>query len=427
MGSLGAGPAAAPRVFGAGSPPPRLPDPRPMPNPPHLIDRQQKEVAELERLAPFAALSANSRGRRHPESDDPLRTCWERDRDRIVHCTAFRRLMYKTQVFINRQADHQRTRLSHSLEVTQVARAVGGALGLHESLIEAVALAHDIGHPPFGHRGEAALDELMARHGGFRHNAQVLRVVDRLERRHPDYAGLNLTREVRESLLKHEKDADWPDEFRPKAAQPLLEAQVVDLADSTAYNMHDIQDGLANGIFDDGDIAQASSLWAEAIEEVRVRHPGFLEASEDQNLLRLRISNQVFGRCIGDLIEHSAENLRATSPATSEAARDLPRSLIRHSPAMHERVSELQRFLWRRVYQGELLTRFSRYAREVLEALFESYLAQPEEMAPWYLERVEAEGLERTVCDYLAGMTDRFAEREFERLLGRPAELDFPA
>jgi dGTPase len=335
--------------------------------------------------------------------------------------------MYKTQVFINRQADHQRTRLSHSLEVAQVARAVGNALGLNESLLEAIALAHDIGHPPFGHRGEAALDELMGGAGGFRHNAQVLRVVDRLERRHPDYVGLNLTREVRESLLKHEKDSDWPDEFRPKARQALLEAQVVDLADSTAYNMHDVQDGLANGVFDDRAIAEASGLWAEAIEEVRSRHPGFLEASGDQNLRRLRISNQLFGRCIGDLIETSMRHLVEAGAQTGDEARELPRMLIRHSPRMHAGVAELQRFLWQRLYQGDLLQRFSSYAREVLGALFESYVSRPEEMAPWYVEWAAEEGVERAVCDYLAGMTDRFAEQEFERLRGRRADFDLAA
>ena len=396
-----------------------------MPAPTRPGDRAQKEAAERESLAPYAAFSAHSQGRRYPESIDPLRTCWERDRDRIVHCTAFRRLMYKTQVFINRQADHQRTRLSHSLEVAQVARAVGTALGLNESLLEAIALSHDIGHPPFGHRGEAALDELMESSGGFRHNAQVLRVVDRLERRHPDYAGLNLTREVRESLLKHEKDADWPAEFLPRARNPLLEAQVVDLADSTAYNMHDIQDGLANGVFDDDEIAAASSLWARAIEEVRERHPGFLESSDDQNLRRLRISNQLFGRVMGDLVETSLAEVCAAGLASSQDARGLPRMLIRHSPPLREGVGELQRFLWERLYQGELLQRFSRYARQVLGALFETYSAQPEEMAPSYRELIAEEGVERAVCDYLAGMTDRFAEREFERLRGSPPEFEF--
>lgn len=390
------------------------------------IDRAAKEAAEHQRLAPYAALADQSLGRRFAESIDPLRTCWERDRDRIVHCTAFRRLMYKTQVFINRQADHQRTRLSHSLEVGQVARAVGTALGLNESLLEAIALAHDIGHPPFGHRGEDALNGLMEGHGGFRHNAQVLRVVDELERRHPDYAGLNLTREVRESLLKHEKDEDWPDEFRPKARQALLEAQVVDLADSTAYNMHDIQDGLANGIFGDEDIEEASELWRRAIAETRERHPGFLDESTDRNLVRVRLSNQLFGITITDLLEISHGNLRASGAATSAEARELPRMQIRHSPEMSKLIAELQRFLWERVYRNTLLEEFSRYAREVLGALFESYVAEPTEMAPFYLERIEEHGLERTVCDWLAGMTDRFAEQEYERLRGRSPRASYP-
>jgi dGTPase len=391
-----------------------------------LIDRLAKQSAEHERLASFAAKSDESAGRKFPESTDPLRTAWERDRDRIVHCTAFRRLMYKTQVFINRQADHQRTRLSHSLEVVQVARAVGTGLGLNESLLEAIALAHDIGHPPFGHRGEDALDSLMQGHGGFRHNAQVLRVVDHLERRHPHYSGLNLTREVRESLLKHETDRDWPDEFRPKAPQALLEAQVVDLADSTAYNTHDIQDGLANGIFDEDAIYSESELWRIAVEEVRERHPGFLESSEDQNLRAVRISNQLFGSCIMDLLNTSLDNLSDSGVDCSSAARQLPKTQIRHSPEMHKAVGELQKFLWERVYHNQLLKDFSVYARTVLGALFDCYVARPEEMADSYVARVEENGLERTVCDWLAGMTDRFAEQEYERLLGHPAEGAYP-
>jgi dGTPase len=391
-----------------------------------LINRTTKEQAERTLLAPHASFSQDSRGRCFLETEDPLRTCWERDRDRILHCTAFRRLMYKTQVFINRQADHQRTRLSHSLEVAQVARAVGNALALNEPLLEAIALAHDIGHPPFGHRGEDALDELMADFGGFRHNAQVLRVVDRLERRHPDYMGLNLTREVREALLKHEKDDDWPDEFRPKARQALLEAQVVDLADSTAYNMHDIQDGLANGIFDDAAIESGSVLWARATEEVRDRHPGFLESSDDYNLRRQRISNQLFGLCIDDLIQTSHQNLKSSGVDSSEGARSLPQMQVRHSQELHKEVGELQRFLWQRVYQNEYLQDFSRYAREILEVLFKSYVSRPEEMAAWYTGLIDEQGAERSVCDYLAGMTDRFAEQEYERLVGRAPQPAYP-
>lgn len=397
-----------------------------MPKNPLLIDRESKEADEHRRLAVFAAKSDQSVGRRFPESRDPLRTAWERDRDRILHCTAFRRLMYKTQVFINRQADHQRTRLSHSLEVAQVARAVGTALGLNDSLLEAIALAHDIGHPPFGHRGEDALNDLMQAHDGFRHNAQVLRVVDSLERRHPDYSGLNLTREIRESLLKHESDKDWPDEFRPKPRQAMLEAQVVDLADSTAYNVHDIQDGLANGIFGEEDIAAKSALWCRAREEVRGRHPGFLENSHDKNLRAQRVTNQLFGICVQDLLATSLENLSCAGVQSSAEARHLDRMQIRHSKEMHQAIGELQSFLWKRVYQNDLLKEFSRYARSVLGALFESYLAEPTEMAPSYVDRIEEHGLERTVCDWLAGMTDRFAEQEYERLRGHAAQGAYP-
>ncbi len=403
---------------------PRAPPPCTMTNSPlpHLVDRAAREAREAAHLAPFAAKSANTLGRRFAEEPAPLRTCWERDRDRIVHCTAFRRLMYKTQVFNNSQADHQRTRLSHSLEVCQVARSIGNPLGLNESLLESIALAHDIGHPPFGHRGEAALDELMAEHGGFRHNAQVLRVVDQLERRHPDYAGLNLTREVRESLLKHEKDEDWPAEFRPKARQPWLEAQVVDLADSTAYNMHDIQDGLANGVFSEGAIMDKVELWRRAAREVESRHPGFLDATHDENLRWQRVTNHLIGSCITDLVQTSWEKLNAAQVDTPEAARASKTMLIRHSPQMHHLVGELQSFLWERVYRHAQLQEFSRYARRLLGGLFKAYLANPAEMALWYREWSNEVGLERAVCDYLAGMTDRFAEQEFERLVGKLAE-----
>jgi len=384
-----------------------------------LVDRAAKEAREARDLAPYAAKSAASLGRRFPESPDPLRTHWERDRDRIIHCTAFRRLAYKTQVFNNRRADHQRTRLSHSLEVTQVARSIGNALGLNESLLEAIALAHDIGHPPFGHRGERALDELMAEDGGFRHNAQVLRVVDRLERRHPDYRGLNLCREVRESLLKHESDQDWPEELRPRPPQPLLEAQVVDLADSTAYNMHDIQDGLANGLFAEEDIEAGAELWRRSAAEVTQRHPGFLESTHDENLRRQRVTNQLIGSCIEDLIATSHARIEAAGVRTAEEARHHPTMLIGSSPEMERGIAELHAFLWERVYRHPSLQEFSRYAREVLGALDAVYRGRPEEMAPWYVEWAEEVGLARAVCDYLAGMTDRFAERELERLAGK--------
>jgi dGTPase len=389
-----------------------------MPTSPHFFDRKAKEAREREILAPWAMQSSASRGRRHPEEEDDLRICWERDRDRIVHSVAFRRLMYKTQVFVNWEGDHYRTRLSHSLEVAQVARSVGSALFLNEPLCEAVALAHDIGHPPFGHRGEQALDALMEAHGGFRHNAQVLRVVDQLERRSPDYPGLNLTRELRESLLKHESDADWPVEFRPRPLRPCLEAQVVDLADSTAYHVHDVEDGLRSGVFREEDLA-AVTLWLGAREAVAERHPGFLERTSDDNLRVKRIANELLKICINDLIQSSHARLAAARPPSSDEVKRRKENLIDHSTPLAREVGELQRFLYERVYRHPQLMELSRHAADVLAGLFHALCAHPEEMPPWYRRWIDEVGKERAVCDYLAGMTDRFAEQEYERLTGR--------
>ncbi|MDP6519631.1 MAG: deoxyguanosinetriphosphate triphosphohydrolase [Planctomycetota bacterium] len=381
------------------------------------LDRATRELREDQELAPWALCSARSAGRRHPEPEDDLRTCWERDRDRIVHCTAFRRLMYKTQVFVNHQGDHLRTRLSHSLEVSQVARSVATALGLNETFCEALALAHDIGHPPFGHRGEAALNDVMADHGGFRHNAQVLRVVDLLERRSPDYAGLNLTRELRESLLKHEKRVDWPAEFGSPPTQPWLEAQVVDLADSTAYHLHDLEDGLFAGMFTEEDVYGGVDLWREARSQVEERHPGFLKQTRDTNLRNKRIINQLFGLTINDLIETTQARLAAAQITNADAARSAARPSLAHGATMGPRVAELQAFLWAHFYRHEFLQQFSVHAESTLSAIFEKYVADPAEMAPWYVSWVDEVGVTRAVCDYLAGMTDRFAELEHARLM----------
>ncbi len=385
---------------------------------PRFFDRAAKEAREEEILAPWARKSARSRGRRHPEEEDDLRTVWERDRDRIVHCVAFRRLMYKTQVFVNWEGDHYRTRLSHSLEVAQVARSVGSALFLNEPLCEAVALAHDLGHPPFGHRGEQALYRLMEGHGGFRHNAQVLRVVDLLERRSPDYAGLNLTREVRVSLLKHESEADWPAEFRPRPDRPCAEAQVVDLADSTAYHVHDVEDGLRSGLFSEEEL-RTTALWQGACEGVVARHPGFLESTADVALRVKRVANELLKICINDLIRASYERLQRIRPASPEEVCDRKEMLIGHSAPMEKEVAELERFLYRRFYGHPHLRELTEHAAEVLAGLFEALNRRPEELPAWYRRWIEQVGRERAVCDYLAGMTDRFAEQEFERLTGR--------
>lgn len=381
-----------------------------------LLDRHAKEAREERELAPWALKSARSKGRKYEEEEDDLRTVWERDRDRIIHCTGFRRLMYKTQVFVNREGDHYRTRLTHSLEVAQVARSIGRALRLNEPFCEALALCHDIGHPPFGHRGEWALDDLMKEHGGFRHNFQVLRVVDLLERRSPDYPGLNLTRELRESLLKHEKDEDWPDEFRPRPEKAYLETQVVDLADSTAYDMHDVEDGLAAGIFREEELRESSALWRGAREQVEHRHPNFLDASADQRLRIKRIANEMLKICINDLIQSSAERIVAAKLTCAEDARSHRTMLIGHSKGLKKEVAELERFLDKRFYKHAHLQELTRHAATTLQELFRAYLARPQEMAPWYRQWSDKVGLPRAVCDYLAGMTDRFAEHESARL-----------
>lgn len=391
-----------------------------------LCDRETREAREARQLAPYAMKSVDSIGRHFEEAADPHRTLFERDRDRITHATAFRRLQYKTQVFLNDEGDHHRTRLSHSLEVCQVARSVAGVLRLNEPLCEALSLAHDIGHPPFGHRGEWALNELMHPFGGFRHNAQVLRVVDRLERRSPDFPGLNLTRELRESLLKHETAEDWPDEFQPKPRQPLLEGQVVDLADSTAYNKHDIEDGLAAGMFTEPELAEGVELWRVARARVEQRHPGFLEGSKDPRLRISRVANELIGLCIVDLVQGTRGHLEASGARSTADVRGAESMLCGHTPAMKPMVAELQRFLYRRFYRHPYLQAFRTWARDVIGGLFEAYRRAPDEMSPWYRTWAEEVGLERSVCDFLAGMTDRFAVHEYARLVGDVPPLTRP-
>ncbi len=386
-----------------------------------LLDRAAKEAAQEAVLAPFALRSARSLGRHVPEDLDPLRTEFERDRDRIVHATAFRRLMYKAQVFLNREGDHHRTRLSHSLEVAQVARSIASALRLEVDFAEALSLCHDIGHPPFGHRGEWALDKLMAGHGGFRHNNQVLRVVDQLERRSPDYHGLNLTRELRESLLKHEKAEDWPADFDPRPRWPYLEAQVVDLADSTAYDVHDIEDGLRANMFEEAALIEASGLWRLARARVGERHPGFLAASKDVNLRIKRTSNELIKLCIVDLIDASADRIAGAGLVDAHSARSLPGMLIGHSDELEPKVAELAKFLFKAFYRHPHLIELAHHATAVLDVLFSAYVADPHGLPQWYRLWCDEVGVERSICDYLAGMTDRFAEQEYERLTGRHA------
>ncbi len=374
-----------------------------------LVDRVAQERWEDERLAPWAMRSARSRGRRHPEPEHALRTCYQRDRDRVVHSSSFRRLEYKTQVFVNHEGDNYRTRLTHSLEGAQIGRTVARALGLNEELVECLVLGHDLGHTPFGHSGERVMDELMRDHGGFEHNVQTLRTLELLERRYPDFPGLNLTWEVREGIVKHQPEADAkaPSEYAP-GESPTLEAQLVDLVDEIAYNNHDIDDGLASGMLGVEQLRQVT-LFREAHDALRGR--GLV----DERILRHQVVRAVIDACAQDLI---AATLRALHDARVESFEDVRRAprLVRYSEAMAARVRELKGFLLENLYRHWRVVRMGDKAGRILRDLFHSYCSQPLQLPPHYQARIAADGLQRVVCDYIAGMTDRFALDEHRKL-----------
>lgn len=376
-------------------------------NPYALWDRERKEQREDRDLQPYAIRAAESQGRNTAEPADPLRTAFERDRDRIIHSTAFRRLQYKTQVFVYHEGDAYRNRLTHTLEALQVARSIASALGLNETLVEAITLAHDLGHPPFGHRGEDALHQLMKEHGGFRHNRQSLRTIDYLERRSDRTRGLNLSFEVRDALLKRPVEREGS-EFDPHLG-PILEAQVMDLADSTAYNHHDVDDGLRARILDVTELGQLA-LWQRATSYVDQHEP----AATGKMRVR-RILGALIRICLRDLIHYSAERLHSLAPASPAAARRLQEPAIAHSPEIAAEILELQRYLFRTFYRHHRLNQMAARASRILTVLFESYVADPSAMPPIFQEWCKEVGVERAVCDYIAGMTDRYAEQEYGR------------
>jgi dGTPase len=374
-----------------------------------LVDRAVLEAREDQLLAPFGMRSARSRGRRHPEPEDPLRTCYQRDRDRIIHSSSFRRLEYKTQVFVNHEGDNYRTRLTHSLEGAQIGRSAARALGLNEELTECLVLGHDLGHTPFGHSGERAMDELMKDHGGFEHNQQTLRILELLEERYPGFPGLNLTWEVREGVIKHQQDSDAraPAEYAP-GQSPTLEAQLVDFVDEIAYNNHDIDDGLASGMFTPESI-RAVGLFREAHDEV-------LAEGIDERIMRHQVVRRIINRCIRDLLETTRRQVEAARISSVEDVRGAGRRLVGYSDDMAARVRELKEFLFRNMYRHYRVVRMGDKAGRIVRDLFESFVGEPLQLPPHYYERVEREGAHRVVCDYIAGMTDRFALDEHRKL-----------
>lgn len=372
--------------------------------------RQDMEQIEEATLAPYAMRSRMSRGRAYPEDEPPYRTVFQRDRDRILHTTAFRRLEYKTQVFVNYEGDYYRTRLTHTLEVCQIGQTIARALGLNQDLVEAIALAHDLGHPAFGHAGEQTLAELMAEHGGFNHNTQSLRIVEKLERRYPDFPGLNLCWEVREGMIKHETVYDRSDAsgYDPEV-RPPLEAQVVNVADEAAYTAHDLDDGLRAGMIGPADLAGVA-LWKEI-----ARSTGVDTAAWDE-LARRRVIRRLIGTEVTDLIQATARRLQETGIATLEDVRRYPTMLVGHSPAMAEMNGELKSFLYRRLYRHWRVVRMAAKAHRFIQQLFDAYVNQPEILPPDVQARIPEEGRHRAVCDYIAGMTDRYALGEHSKL-----------
>jgi dGTPase len=377
-------------------------------------------------LAPYASDPAQSRGRRVAEPAAPPRNEHQRDRDRIVHCTAFRRLVYKTQVFINHEGDLFRTRLTHSLEVAQLGRSIARALALNEDLVEAIALAHDLGHTPFGHAGQDALDECMKPHGGFEHNLQSLRVVDVLEQRYPRFDGLNLTFETREGILKRcsmkvalRMEAEEPGSPARRIVggeQPSLEAQLANLADEMAYNAHDIDDGLRSGLLGMRQLDDVP-LFAAHRDAALAEHP-HLHSMPERRLLAESL-RRLLSAQVADVIAATTANLQAHAPAHAQDVRRLP-PLVQFTPSMREQVTALKRFLFASLYRHPQVAHTTSQAREVVHALFAAYADSPQQLPDEHRVAQEQIGL-RAVADYIAGMTDRFASREYTRLTGRAA------
>ncbi len=372
--------------------------------------RQQLETFEDQILAPYGMRSQDSKGRIHPENEPEYRTAFQRDRDRILHTTAFRRLEYKTQVFINHEGDYYRTRLTHTLEVSQIGRTIARALGANEDLVEAICLAHDLGHPPYGHSGELSLARLMREHGGFDHNKQSLRIVTLLENRYPDFQGLNLTWEVREGIVKHESEYDKADasEYNPDLHGDL-EAQITNAADELAYTAHDLDDGLRSGMITT-DMLAGITLW-----EILVESTGWLGNVLD-DLSRHRLIRRLIGLEVTDIVYATHQRLRESNVKTVQDLQRLPYNVIVYSEDMHRRNRQLKDFLYNNLYRHYRVVRMAEKAERIIGDLFNAYKKESAMLPDHIQPMIEDRGLERTICDYIAGMTDRFASDEHNKL-----------
>jgi dGTPase len=363
-------------------------------------------------LAPYASKNCESKGRVFKEPEHVYRSPYQRDRDRIIHSASFRKLEYKTQVFVNHEGDYYRTRLTHTLEVTQIARTIARALKLNEELVEAIALAHDLGHTPFGHAGEDVLSELMKNEGGFNHNAQSLRVVDLLEERYPDFPGLNLSWEVREGIVKHssiESNMLLPKQFE-QDKNPSLETQVVDAADEIAYDNHDLDDGITSGLLQLEDLREVN-LWEELEKEVVKQHPDISD-----EIRKYQVIKSLINFLVTDIINESKKRILKfgiTSPRQTRAKKE---DIITFSPQVQRKRQPLRKFLFENLYNHYRVVRMSDKAKRFLRDLFNIYVEKPKALPISTQGRLKKETLKRVVCDYIAGMTDRFALNEYKKL-----------
>ena len=376
--------------------------------------RQELEENERRTLAAFAQFSGDSRGRQFQEAPPLWRTQYQRDRDRVIHSRAFRRLEYKTQVFLNGTGDHLRTRLTHTIEVAAISRNLASALRLNTDLAETVALAHDLGHAPFGHKGEMVLNRLLRGHGGFEHNQHSLRLVEELEQKYPDFPGLNLSWEVLEGLAKHRTAFDRPGGKKNFIAKhPSLEAQIANLADEITYYSHDLDDGLDSGLLSEKELCRHVRIWAHAARLVKGEHGDLPDECRRYFVIRTIIDRQ-----IADVIATSERRIAAAQVRSADDVRRFARPLIQYSPERREQNRELRRYLYRNLYYNPVVNEPHLRARQLLKDLFHYFVRHPKEIGEQARRRVRRDGVPRAVCDYIAGMTDRFAIAEHQKIFG---------
>ncbi|MBN2007591.1 MAG: deoxyguanosinetriphosphate triphosphohydrolase [Anaerolineae bacterium] len=375
-----------------------------------LHTRDILEDHEDQSLAPYGFCSRDSRGRAFPQEEAEYRTCFQRDRDRILHTTPFRRLEYKTQVFVNYEGDYYRTRLTHTLEVAQIGRTLARALGANEDLVEAICLAHDLGHPPFGHSGEAMLNRLMADYGGFEHNRQSLRIVEKLECRYPQFNGLNLTWEVLEGIVKHETEYDRADaqRFDPDK-RGTLEAQLANPADELAYTAHDLDDGLRSGLIRPEDLN--GTAWWEHLK-LHLEWDG----RNFDRMWRHRLVRSLLGQLVNDVIEETARRIAVAKPSSARDVRAWPENLVAPSREVAAMTRELKQFLYEHLYCHPRVIRMQIKAERILTALFEAFSTEPRQLPHEEQSKLSERSLHRVVCDYIAGMTDRYALQEYAKM-----------